>query len=302
MPELPEAQPDARQVVCSSGDMRGHGPTRGKATVADGVVDARLSTEVGADEPTANKFDQPVSDESNGESDSDDGLQAHDPPVQEEDDFGADGLRRDRPVQQIRLGTIPVYDVKSLQIQSWGLTIPGQLPNAPRYDKPAMCPCQLSFWDNIMTDFKINGKRATMLVGVNTKSNGWRVKVQRGKFENGDSIDEVITEEALHKRPYKVTVASDGCGSVALLWVAALRRGVDHWPLPPYAWDLNIAEGAINHFKQMVSAVMLAAMVPGGPIDESFVGRAELLDARAFGPQSPGRGRRAVPLATQFRR
>ena len=45
-------------------------------------------------------------------------------------------------------------------------------------------------------------------------------------------------------------------------------------PLPPYAWDLNIAEGALNHFKQMVSAVMLAAMVPGGPIDESFVGRA----------------------------
>ena len=194
-----------------------------------------------ADEPTADEFDQPVSDESTGESDSDDGLQARDPPLHEEDDFDADGLRRDRPVQHIRPGTIPVYDVKLSAIQSWGPAIPGQVPNAPRYDKSAMCPLQLSFWDNITTDFKIKGKRASMLIGVDTKSNGWRVKVQRGKFENGDKIDEVIQEEALDKRPYKVTVASDGCGSMSLLRAAALRRGVDHWPMPPYAWDLNIA-------------------------------------------------------------
>ena len=51
-----------------------------------------------------------------------------------------------------------------------------------------------------------------MLIGVDTVSNGWRIKLQKGKFENGDSLDEVITEEALDKRPYKVTVASDGCG------------------------------------------------------------------------------------------
>ena len=215
-----------------------------------------------------------MSDESDGESDSDGGVQARDPTVQEEDSFDANGLRQDRQVRQTRPGTIPVYDVRSSPIKSWGLAIPGQLPNAPRYDKPAMCPWQLSFWDNISTDFKVGGKRSSFLIGVDTVSNGWRVKVQKGKFENGDSIDEVITEEALDKRPYKVTVASDGCGSMSLLRAAALSRGVDHWPLPPYAYDLNIAEGAVNHFKQMVSAVMLAAMVPGGPIDESFVGRA----------------------------
>ena len=72
-----------------------------------------------------------------------------------------------------------------------------------------------------------------MLIGVNTKSNGWRVKVQCGKFDNGDSINEVITEEALDKRPYKVTVASDGCGSMSLLRAAALaiatiRLGSQH--------------------------------------------------------------------------
>ena len=274
MPARPEGQPDAGQVCRGSTVAHDHSPTRGEATSASGAVDARPSAEVGANEPAASGFDQPVSDESDGESDSDGGVQARDPTVQEEDSFDANGLRQDRQVRQTRPGTIPVYDVRSSPIKSWGLAIPGQLPNAPRYDKPAMCPWQLSFWDNISTDFKVGGKRSSFLIGVDTVSNGWRVKVQKGKFENGDSIDEVITEEALDKRPYKVTVASDGCGSMSLLRAAALSRGVDHWPLPPYAYDLNIAEGAINHFKQMVSAVMLAAMVPGGPIDESFVGRA----------------------------
>ena len=151
----------------------------------------------------------------------------------------------------------------------WGLAIPGQLLNTPWYDKPAMCLWQLSFWDNITTDFKIKGKHASMLIGVDTKSNSWCVKVQCGKFENSDSINEVITKEALDKRPYKVTITSDGCGSMLLLQVAALRCSINHWPLPPYTWDLNIAEKAINHFKQMVSAAMMAAIVPGRRIDES---------------------------------
>ena len=51
----------------------------------------------------------------------------------------------------------------------------------------------------------------------------------------------------------------------------ALSHSINHWPLLPYAYDLNITEGAVNHFKQMVSAVMLAVMVPGRLIDGSFV-------------------------------
>ena len=45
-------------------------------------------------------------------------------------------------------------------------------------------------------DFKIKGKCASMLIGVNTKRNSWCVKVQRSKFENSDKIDEVITEDS----------------------------------------------------------------------------------------------------------
>ena len=93
-----------------------------------------------------------------------------------------------------------------------------------------MCLWQfkLSFWENITTDFKVKSKRPSMLIDAYTKPDGWRVKLQRGMSENSDKIDEVITEEALDKQPYKVTVALDGCGSMSLLRAAALKRGVDH--------------------------------------------------------------------------
>ena len=295
MPDVPEGQSDAVQDDHGGPTARDPGTPQSETAHAEGAVAAPMRAEVGADEPAADGFDQPASDESDGDSDSDVCVQTHDTARHdEEDDYNENGMRRDRPARQTRPGTIPVYDVKSSPINSWGLSIPGQLPNAPRYDKPAMCPWQLSFWDNITTDFKIKGKRSSMLIGVDTVSNGWHIKVQRGKFENGDSMDEVITEEALDKRPYKVTVASDGCGSMSLLRAAALSRGVDHWPLPPYAYDLNIAEGAINHFKQMVSAVMLAAMAPNGPIDESFVGRAAEIAAGCTSALSPTIGARTA--------
>ena len=134
---------------------------------------------MGASGPAADGFEQPASDKSDGESDSDVCVQTCDTARHdEEDDYDENGMRWDRPVRQTRPGTIPVYDVKASPISSWGLAIPGQLPNAPRYDKPAMCLWQLSFWENITTDFRIKGKRASMLIGVDTVSNGWRVKVQ----------------------------------------------------------------------------------------------------------------------------
>ena len=93
MPELPEDQLGAGQVAHCSGGTLSHSPTRGEMTGADSVASAHLLTEVSADEPTADKFDQLVSDKSIGESDSDDGLQARDLPLHKEDDFDADGLR-----------------------------------------------------------------------------------------------------------------------------------------------------------------------------------------------------------------
>ena len=92
MPELPEDQLDAGQATHSGREMPSHGLTRGKMTDTDSVVGAQLSTEVSADELTADKFNQPVSNKSNSKSDSDDGLQACDLPLHKEDDFDANRL------------------------------------------------------------------------------------------------------------------------------------------------------------------------------------------------------------------
>ena len=113
MPEVPEGQPDSGQDDHGSPAAQDPGTPRSKTAHAEGAADAPTRAEVVASEPAADGFDQPASDESDGESDSDGGVQARDPPVHEEDDFDSDGMRRDRPVQQIRPGTIPVYDVRS---------------------------------------------------------------------------------------------------------------------------------------------------------------------------------------------
>ena len=90
------ADSDAGQVARSSG----HTPHRSQATSsaydADGVDNTPLPAEVGGNAPHADEFEPPASDESNGESDSDDCLQVHDPSGCEEDDFGANGLCIDK--------------------------------------------------------------------------------------------------------------------------------------------------------------------------------------------------------------
>ena len=94
------------------------------------------------------------------------------------------------------------------------------------------------------------------------------MKHEKSKADHGTALDDVITEEGLDKRPYKVTVGSDNCGSMVHLKEAALARGIDHWPLPPYAYKLNPVEGAIRHFKEMVTCSLMAAVVSGGAITE----------------------------------
>ena len=66
-----------------------------------------------------------------------------------------------------------------------------------------------------------------------TKSNGWRVKLQNGKFKNSNKIDEVITEEAIqgnrHIRQVRVDVSAASCTAAALqrcstAWTTGLCR------------------------------------------------------------------------------
>ena len=92
MPELPKDQPDAGQVARSSRDAPSHSLMRGKMTDTNGMVSAQPLTEVSTDELTADEFDQLVSNEFNSENDSDDGLQACNLLLHEEDNFDTDRL------------------------------------------------------------------------------------------------------------------------------------------------------------------------------------------------------------------
>ena len=92
MPELPKDQPDAGQVARSSRDAPSHSLMRGKMTDTNSMVSAQPLTEVSTDELTADEFDQLVSNEFNSENDSDDGLQACNLLLHEEDNFDTDRL------------------------------------------------------------------------------------------------------------------------------------------------------------------------------------------------------------------
>ena len=120
----------------------------------------------------------------------------------------------------------------------------------PRYNLLNMPPWSLAFCDDITLAHKVKGGRPRMLVAYDCVTGGIRVKHERSKAFHGPALDEIITEEALDKRPYKVTIGSDGCGSMVHLRNVAKERGLDHWPLPPYAYKLNPVEGAIRHFKE----------------------------------------------------
>ena len=95
MPELLEDQPDAGQVIHGGADVQDHSPMKGRPTSANGAVNTWPSTEVSANEPTADGFDQPASNESDSESDSDGGVQACDLLVHKEDDFDSDRMQQD---------------------------------------------------------------------------------------------------------------------------------------------------------------------------------------------------------------
>ena len=100
-------------------------------------------------------------------------------------------------------------------------------------------------------------------------------------------------------------MASDGCGSMALLREAALGRGVNHFFVPPWSPEDNPVEGVVNHFKSDVATVLLSACAVGGALDESFVGYASELfvgctsGSRTHDAVITGRPARGTTTSTQ---
>ena len=138
------------------------------------------------------------------------------------------------------------------------------------YDK--LQPSELLFTDEIVFEqFKVKGKKQSMLLVYDAMTGGIQVKAENSRREHGECFQEMAIQEAWNKWGHKVTVSSDGCGLMMCLRDAVLDLGIDHWPIPPYSPQFNLAEQAIGNFKATVTACLLGASADKGPIDVSYV-------------------------------
>ena len=83
-------------------------------------------------------------------------------------------------------------------------------------------------------------KIAFIAICVKTRAK-FKVDVTR-KDQNGWAWSTIASSNGLHKLSYKVTVCSDGCGSMAHVANACVRMGMNHQYIPPHEQSLNEAE------------------------------------------------------------
>ena len=103
-------------------------------------------------------------------------------------------------------------------------------------------------------------------------TDGVRVQPVRRKAQVGEVWDKIVTQESLDRRPYKVTVVTDGCGAMhGILAEHAFRRGIDHLPIPPHQPHLNNVEGIVATYKADVAACLTAACAEEGPVSEAHI-------------------------------
>ena len=146
------------------------------------------------------------------------------------------------------------------------------LETGKMFDLESLKPGELLFADEIAFDtFRVKGKKQSMLVVYDAKTAGMRVRAEIHKVEHGAKFREIALQEAWDKRAHKVTIGTDGCGSMKHLRDAALELGIDHFYLPPHSPRMNPVEQAVGRFKSTVTAVLQAACRTGSSINESFI-------------------------------
>ena len=64
----------------------------------------------------------------------------------------------------------------------------------------------------------------------------------RLKSDNGKAFAKIMSLNGVHKLPYRCTIYTDGCGSMAHVALVAARMGINHQFLPPHEPSLNEAE------------------------------------------------------------
>ena len=93
------------------------------------------------------------------------------------------------------------YEPPVSAVHPWARSYPGLQKDMPRYDLLNMPPWSLAFCDDIALAHRVKGGRPRMLVAYDCVTGGIRVKHERSKADHGPALDEIITEEALDKRP-----------------------------------------------------------------------------------------------------
>ena len=105
-----------------------------------------------------------------------------------------------------------------------------------------------------------------LLLVADVATGGLRVEGMQSKEESGNVYDEIVVNEALHRREIRIVVGADGDGAMRLVKEVARRRGISFLPLPPYLPHLGRVEFAVRHFKECVYSVLLPAIKKDGPV------------------------------------
>ena len=114
----------------------------------------------------------------------------------------------------------------------------------PRFDIESLRPMEHIFGDHKDYDCPQRGGYVTALCFICLKSLfKWKLDLVR-KASTGVATQQLMVRMGVHKLPYKCTLWTDGCGSMALARAAALKMGIDHCNLPPHDASLNLAEYA----------------------------------------------------------
>ena len=131
-----------------------------------------------------------------------------------------------------------------------------------RMNVSAMRPFEALFVDNKEVECFVRGGYEYMMVIVCYCTTAKFVVPIRRKTENGVALRKFVARHGVHKLPYKCTVYSDGCGSMAWAEDAATRCGLDHQYLPPHEPQLNLAEAAIDRIGEKARTIMVDTGAP----------------------------------------
>ena len=115
-----------------------------------------------------------------------------------------------------------------------------------RYDVSSIKPFEVMYVDNKSYPCTVRGGKLTAFVLVDLKTLAiFKIDVT-SKTLNGRALRKILSDEGVHKLPYKCTVYADNCGSMKHVAETCCCMGLNFQPLPPKDQSLNLAEKAID--------------------------------------------------------